>query len=220
MTTRFYVPAVLYLVIFFGYPIVANLVMSFQDYTVTSFYNGGAPFTGLANYAAILTDELFSTTLWNTTVFTIASLILQFAIGLGLALFFRRRFPLGATLRALLLLPWLLPLLVSGTVFRWLLAPPMLPRCAGVRGPGPCGWPQLSYFTGLLVASTTWAELSITDTADQLPTQCLGRPPRSVADGVLRAWHGTRCRCPCQTCAAPATAAHRRGLPSGSERTA
>ncbi|MGW9130016.1 carbohydrate ABC transporter permease [Streptomyces sp. NPDC055681] len=117
----FYVPAVLYLVIFFGYPIVANLVMSFQDYTVTSVYNGGAPFTGLANYSAILTDELFSMTLWNTAVFTIASLILQFAIGLGLALFFRRRFPLGATLRALLLLPWLLPLLVSGTVFRWLL---------------------------------------------------------------------------------------------------
>ncbi|MGX1672542.1 carbohydrate ABC transporter permease [Streptomyces sp. NPDC055400] len=117
----FYVPAVLYLVIFFGYPVVANLVMSFQDYTVTSFYNGGAPFTGLANYTAIFTDELFSTSLWNTAVFTIASLILQFAIGLGLALFFRRRFALSSTLRALLLLPWLLPLLVSGTVFRWLL---------------------------------------------------------------------------------------------------
>ncbi|MFE6155996.1 carbohydrate ABC transporter permease [Streptomyces sp. NPDC057889] len=117
----FYVPAVLYLVIFFGYPVVANLVMSFQDYTVTSFYNGGAPFTGLANYTAIFTDELFSTSLWNTAVFTIASLVLQFAIGLGLALFFRRRFPLSSTLRALLLLPWLLPLLVSGTVFRWLL---------------------------------------------------------------------------------------------------
>lgn len=54
-------------------------------------------------------------------MFTIASLVLQFAIGLGLALFFRRRFPLSSTLRALLLLPWLLPLLVSGTVFRWLL---------------------------------------------------------------------------------------------------
>ncbi|MES4904343.1 MULTISPECIES: sugar ABC transporter permease [unclassified Streptomyces] len=117
----FYVPALLYLAIFFGYPIVANVVMSFQNYSVTSFYDGDAPFTGLANYAEILTDDLFSTTLWNTAVFTLASLILQFAIGLGLALFFRRRFPLSGTLRALLLLPWLLPLLVSGTVFRWLL---------------------------------------------------------------------------------------------------
>ncbi|WP_243744991.1 carbohydrate ABC transporter permease [Streptomyces hainanensis] len=117
----FYVPAVLYLAVFFGYPLAANVVMSFQDYTVTSFYDGGAPFNGLANYAAVLGDELFSTTLWNTVVFTVASLAFQFAIGLGLALFFRRHFPLSGVLRALLLLPWLLPLLVSGTVFRWLL---------------------------------------------------------------------------------------------------
>jgi multiple sugar transport system permease protein len=117
----FYVPALLYLALFFGYPIAANVVMSFQDYTLTSFYGGGAPFSGLDNYAAILGDELFSTTLWNTAVFTAASLFFQFSIGLALALFFRRHFPLSGLLRALLLLPWLLPLLVSGTVFRWLL---------------------------------------------------------------------------------------------------
>ncbi|MFF1688776.1 MULTISPECIES: carbohydrate ABC transporter permease [unclassified Streptomyces] len=117
----FWVPAVLYLAVFFGYPIAANVVMSFQDYTVTSFYRGGAPFNGVANYAHVLGDDLFSGTLWNTVVFTVASLVLQFAIGLGLALFFRRHFPLSGVLRALLLLPWLLPLLVSGTVFRWLL---------------------------------------------------------------------------------------------------
>ncbi|MEU8569453.1 sugar ABC transporter permease [Streptomyces pathocidini] len=117
----FYVPALLYLAVFFGFPILTNLTMSFQDYTVTSFYASDAPWTGLGNYAAVLGDELFPTTLWNTAVFTVASLAFQFAIGLGLALFFRRRFPLGGLLRALLLLPWLLPLLVSGTVFRWLL---------------------------------------------------------------------------------------------------
>jgi multiple sugar transport system permease protein len=117
----FYLPALLYLTVFFGYPIVANVVMSFQDYTVTSFYDGGAPWNGLDNYAAVLGDELFGTTLWNTAVFTLASLAFQFALGLALALFFRRHFPLSGLLRALLLLPWLLPLLVSGTVFRWLL---------------------------------------------------------------------------------------------------
>ncbi len=117
----FWVPAVLYLALFFGYPIAANVAMSFQDYTVTSFYGGGAPWNGFDNYAAVLGDELFSTTLWNTAVFTVASLLFQFGIGLALALFFRRHFPLGGLLRALLLLPWLLPLLVSGTVFRWLL---------------------------------------------------------------------------------------------------
>ncbi|MCX5537324.1 sugar ABC transporter permease [Streptomyces sp. NBC_00006] len=117
----FYVPSVLYLLLFFGYPITANVVMSFQDYTVTSFYDGDAPFNGLANYTAIFTDDLFGASLWHTVVFTVASLVAQFALGLALALYFRRRFPLGSVLRALLLLPWLLPLLVSGTVFRWLL---------------------------------------------------------------------------------------------------
>ncbi|UUN25483.1 carbohydrate ABC transporter permease [Streptomyces sp. FIT100] len=117
----FYVPALVYLAVFFGYPIVANVVMAFQDYTVSSFYQGDAPWTGWDNYAAVFGNELFSATLWNTAVFTLASLAFQFAIGLGLALFFRRHFPLSGVLRALLLLPWLLPLLVSGTVFRWLL---------------------------------------------------------------------------------------------------
>ncbi|NYI07678.1 carbohydrate ABC transporter permease [Allostreptomyces psammosilenae] len=117
----FYLPATLYLLVFFGYPIVTSVVMSFQDYTVNSFYTGDAPWNGLANYAEVFRDELFGATLWHTAVFTAASLAFQFAIGLALAVFFRRHFPLGGVLRALLLLPWLLPLIVSGTVFRWLL---------------------------------------------------------------------------------------------------
>ena len=57
----------------------------------------------------------------NTVLFTIGSLAFQFAIGMALALFFRRIFPLNGVLRALLLVPWLLPLVVSGTVWRWMM---------------------------------------------------------------------------------------------------
>jgi multiple sugar transport system permease protein len=57
----------------------------------------------------------------NTALFTIGSIAFQFAIGLALALFFRRRFPLGGVLRALLLLPWLLPLIVSSATWRSIL---------------------------------------------------------------------------------------------------
>ncbi|MFR9793514.1 carbohydrate ABC transporter permease [Streptomyces sp. MB22_4] len=117
----FLAPAVAYLLLFFGYPIVENIVMSFQQYTTTTFYTGAAPFVGLRNYAGILSSDLFSKTLRTTVLFTAGSLAGQFVLGLALALFFHRRFPLGRVLRSLLLLPWLLPLVVSATTWRWML---------------------------------------------------------------------------------------------------
>jgi multiple sugar transport system permease protein len=54
-------------------------------------------------------------------VFTLGSLLLQFTIGFALALLFARPFPLGGLLRSLLLVAWLLPPVVSGTLFRWML---------------------------------------------------------------------------------------------------
>ncbi len=53
-------------------------------------------------------------------MFTVLSIIPQFLIGLGLAVFFSRHFPLSRALRALFILPWLLPLIVSGTIWKWL----------------------------------------------------------------------------------------------------
>jgi multiple sugar transport system permease protein len=117
----FVVPAVVYLLLFFGYPIVENVVMSFQQYTPATFYTGAAPFVGLRNYAEILASGLFSQALLTTVLFTAGSVAGQFLLGLALALFFRRSFPLGGLLRSLLLLPWLLPLVVSATTWKWML---------------------------------------------------------------------------------------------------
>ncbi|CCK28537.1 binding-protein-dependent transport systems inner membrane component [Streptomyces davaonensis JCM 4913] len=119
----FVLPAAAYLLLFFGYPLVKNVVMSFQDYTATTFYTGAAPFVGLRNYTRILGSDLFREALVNTALFTVGSILGQFVLGLALALFFQRRFPLGGVLRSLLLLPWLLPLVVSGTVWKWMLDP-------------------------------------------------------------------------------------------------
>lgn len=116
----FVLPAVAYVAVFFGYPLVDNLVMGFQDYTIASFYTGSAPFVGLRNYAAVVRDPVFGTAVVNTVLFTVGSIVCQFGIGLALAVFFSGRF-LGSTLlRSLLLLPWLLPLVVSGAVWRWI----------------------------------------------------------------------------------------------------
>jgi len=117
----FLLPAVAYLVPFFGYPVVKNVLMSFQSYTTRTFYTGEAPWVGLANYAAVVKASVFEQAVINTAVFTVGSIAGQFVIGLGIALFFRRRFPLANVLRSLLLLPWLIPLIVSSAIWRWIL---------------------------------------------------------------------------------------------------
>jgi multiple sugar transport system permease protein len=117
----FVVPAALTLIALFGYPVVKNLVMSFQNYTLRTFINGQAPWVGLENYVAVVTDQLFTKALTNTALFTVGSIVGQFVIGMLLALFFHKNFPLNGVLRALFLLPWLLPLIVGSAAWRAIL---------------------------------------------------------------------------------------------------
>ncbi len=117
----FLAPVSIYLILFYAAPLLQNLDLSFRDYTLRSFVSGHADWAGFANYTEVLHDKTFATALWNTVVFTGGSLLFQYAIGLALAVFFYRRFPLSSTLRALFLVPWLLPLLVSASVWAWML---------------------------------------------------------------------------------------------------
>ena len=56
----FVVPA-LAIVALFGYPVVKNLTMSFQEYTLRTFFTGEAPWVGLDNYATVVTVDVFAT---------------------------------------------------------------------------------------------------------------------------------------------------------------
>jgi multiple sugar transport system permease protein len=116
----FLIPVILYLLIFFGYPLYYSITVSLQDYNLQTEYTGIAPFIGLTNYLDVLRDTTVHMATWHTLIFTVGSIVPQFLLGLGLALFFVQRFPLGRFLRSLMLLPWLLPLVVSGTVWKWL----------------------------------------------------------------------------------------------------
>jgi multiple sugar transport system permease protein len=117
----FLLPLVAYLLAFYVYPLYRNLDLSLRDYTVRSFVRGGAPFTGLANYREVVGDPTFLPALFHTAVFTGVSLVFQFGIGMALAVFFHQHFRLSATLRALFLVPWLLPLIVSASTWSWML---------------------------------------------------------------------------------------------------
>ncbi|MFE5759720.1 carbohydrate ABC transporter permease [Streptomyces massasporeus] len=117
----FFAPVTLYLALFYAYPLYRNLDLSLRDYTVRSFVQGNAPFTGIENYRTVLDDPTFAPALLQTALFTAVCLVCQYAIGLALAVFFTQHFPLSATLRALFLVPWLLPLIVSASTWSWML---------------------------------------------------------------------------------------------------
>jgi multiple sugar transport system permease protein len=94
---------------------------SVHDVGLRQLLGDGAPFNGLANYRATVSDPDFWHAVRLTVVFTLGSLLFQFVIGFALALLFLRPFPLNGLLRSLVLLAWLLPPVVSGTLFRWML---------------------------------------------------------------------------------------------------
>ncbi len=116
----FLLPVAVYLAVFYAYPLYRNIDLSLRDYTVRSFVQGGAPFMGLGNYAAVIRDPTFMPALLHTVLFTAASLVFQYTAGLALAVFFRQHFRLSVTLRALFLVPWLLPLIVSASTWSWM----------------------------------------------------------------------------------------------------
>ncbi|WP_066367550.1 carbohydrate ABC transporter permease [Herbidospora mongoliensis] len=155
----FLAPIVVYLLAFYAYPMYRNLELSLRHYTVRSFVQGDAPFTGFANYLDVLTDATFGPALWHTVVFTVVSLAFQFTLGLALALFFVRNFPLSATLRALFLVPWLLPLIVSSSTWAWMLNSDsgVVNAVLGVLGAGPVHWltsPDWSLWS--VIAANIW----------------------------------------------------------------
>lgn len=126
LTTRlveiaFVVPAVVYLALFFGYPVVKNVLMGFQAYTTRTFFTGEAPWVGLENYRNVIGDAVFDRSVVNTLLFTAGSIVGQFALGLAIALFFHKKFALSGVLRSLILLPWLIPMIAGTAVWRWIL---------------------------------------------------------------------------------------------------
>lgn len=116
----FMLPIAIYLAVFLIIPILRSIMLSMQDWDIMSFVSNSADFIGLENYATILGDPDFPKIAVNSLLFTVVSLIFQFILGLALAVFFAKRFPLSATLRSLILLPWLLPVISSATVWRWM----------------------------------------------------------------------------------------------------
>jgi len=116
----FLLPAIIYMLLFYGYPLFYSIQVSLEKYDLQAEISGVAAFVGLNNYIAVVQDPTFRDAAIHTLLFTVLSIVPQFILGMALAVFFYRYFPLSRLLRALFLLPWLVPLIVSGTVWKWL----------------------------------------------------------------------------------------------------
>lgn len=110
----FILPGVLYMLVVVGYPIVYNFILSFKDTSVRNLATGTSKFIGFQNYMELFHNPTFILVLKNTFVFTIGSLIFQFTIGYLLALFFYKKFTLSGPIRGLMLIPYMMPMAVTG----------------------------------------------------------------------------------------------------------
>ena len=111
-------PAFLLLAAVVLYPIVELVITSFQFNQLTQPWMG-TPFVGLENYQRALSDERFWDSAGHTALYILVTVPGAVVVGLGLALLANQPFRIKWPVRLGLLLPWALPLVFSGLIFRW-----------------------------------------------------------------------------------------------------
>jgi multiple sugar transport system permease protein len=116
----FILPFLIFCLALLLYPVIYSLTLSFRDATVETFVSGEMPFNGLIQYQTALADPVFWRALINTVLFAFFSILFQFTIGFLLALFFQADFPLKNFCLALLLIPWVSPVLTAANIFKGL----------------------------------------------------------------------------------------------------
>jgi multiple sugar transport system permease protein len=120
-------PTFLVLGLVVGYPLIAAVGLSFfkESEAVnpeTGLIEGGSKFAGLENYAEMFTGTngaRFLNALWNTTFFTLATVLLETAIGVAMALIMNRAFRGRGIVRASILIPWAIPTAISGLLWNF-----------------------------------------------------------------------------------------------------
>lgn len=111
-----------FLLMLSGLPLLYNVLMSFQEVDMFSLGTFWRPFVGLKNYTDLFAQPETWPILANTGIFVAASIAGQFLIGFGLALFFWTNFPGASWLRGLFLVSWVMPGLVVGAIWNWILS--------------------------------------------------------------------------------------------------
>jgi multiple sugar transport system permease protein len=115
----FMLPAAAFLILFLAYPLVLGVWLSFTDARI----GRSGVFIGLENYEWLMGDSTFLLSVFNTLLYTGVASVIKFAVGLYLALLLNERLPFKAILRALVLIPFIVPTVLSAIAFWWLFDP-------------------------------------------------------------------------------------------------
>jgi multiple sugar transport system permease protein len=113
----FVAPAILYVLLLVGLPFLLAVYYSISAYTI---YNPTWRFIGLANFEQIVSDPVFLETLGNTFLFTFGSQFLGLVLGKFGALLLLRPFPGRRIVRALIILPWAVPIALASVAWEWM----------------------------------------------------------------------------------------------------
>lgn len=112
----FVAPAELILLLFLAYPFFLGLWLGMTDTLV----GRQGSFIGFDNYISLLHDATFWLTVFNTFLYTVVAVLFKIVLGTGLALVLNRDFKGKGMIRAIVLLPWIIPTALSAICFWWL----------------------------------------------------------------------------------------------------
>jgi len=116
----FIVPFIIHLVAFWILPLVMSFGISFTDW---DYISPSFNVVGVKNYVNLLKDPRFLSALFNTFVFSVGTLLPTLAIGLGLALFFKKTFKGSRIYQLIIFSPWITPTVAVALVWSWIYDP-------------------------------------------------------------------------------------------------
>ena len=112
----FMLPALVLLLVFLTYPLGLGVWLGFTDAKI----GRTGEWVGLGNFAFLFGDSITRLSVFNTCFYTVIASALKFALGLWLALLLNRNLPLKSLLRAVVLLPFIVPTTLSAIAFWWM----------------------------------------------------------------------------------------------------
>ena len=145
----FALPSLVLLLLINLYPVIYAAFQSVHNGDLISI----GDFVGVSNYVSVLTAPTFWAATRFTVIFTVVGVFGSWAVGLGLALLLRTKIPAGGIFKVLLLLPWVVPVVVSATSWNFLVATP--------QSPLPILAEALGFPNVLFLASPTLAQVTV-----------------------------------------------------------
>lgn len=194
MSWLFLAPTILLFAVFEFYPFFRAIYLSFSS---TDLFGRPKGFAGLANYAEMLADPNFLSTLSRTLIFTLASVALKLALGLAIALPLSYRLRGTAWMRSLVLVPMAVSTAIGTLVFRNMFAPTvgLFDQITTSLGLGQIGWltsPNVALFSTIIVdlwIGISFVVLLLLVAIDNIPTEVVEAANLDGATGLRYVRH-------------------------------